>query len=557
MSPADLYDGAAQGLTADDLSLAYLNADSRGTSFTDTGKPSYTISQAADQIVRHAPGWSAALGAPFTVTYAFRSTAPATMPDDTSGFSRFNSAQISQVELALRSWADVANINFIRVGSGLTGDQAYSNNAAILLGNYSSGEEGASAFSFFPGSTSSSSSAGDVWVNSSLSYNLTPTAGTFGALVLVHELGHAIGLAHPSDYDVSSSDALTYAADASYYEDDRQYTVMSYFSETETGANFRGAYASAPMLDDIAAAQLEYGPNMSTRTGDTVYGFNSNTNAPWLTATSGSTKLLAAIWDAGGTDTLDFSGYSQNQLIDLRAGDFSNVGGLTGNIAIAQNAVIENAIGGPGADVIHGNAAGNTIFGGAGNDTLDGGVGGRNQILGLDGNDSIVGGADFDDINGNRGDDTVDGGSGGNDFLLGGQGSDLVVAHAGTNQLNGNLGDDVVRGGDGADIVRGGQGNDAVDGGGGADDIWGDLGDDVLTGGPGADTFHLRVGDGHDRVTDFNGFEGDRVQLPAGADYSVIQSGADAVIVLTATGDDMILSNVSAASLPAGAIFLA
>jgi serralysin len=133
------------------VSAAFLNADARDTSITDTGKPSYTLSEAAYQIIRGEPGWSPALGVSATVTYAYRASAPADMPDDIAGFSRFNSAQIDQAELALRAWSDVANVRFVRVGSGSAGDQAYSDSATILMGNYSSGMDGASAFSFYPG----------------------------------------------------------------------------------------------------------------------------------------------------------------------------------------------------------------------------------------------------------------------------------------------------------------------------------------------------------------------------------------------------------------------
>src|SRR4029079_3747180 len=125
------------------------------------------------------------------------------------------------------------------------------------------------------------------------------------------EIGHAIGLSHPGAYNAGDGKTFTYADAAEYHEDSRPYTVMRYFSETNTGGNFGGRYPAAPMLDDIAGAQLEYGANMSTRTGDTTYGFNSNADRSWYWASSGNSRVVFAVWDAGGNDTFDFSGYGQ------------------------------------------------------------------------------------------------------------------------------------------------------------------------------------------------------------------------------------------------------
>jgi serralysin len=530
---------------------SYLNADARlGTEAN--GKPSYSIDQAANQIVRGEPGWSSGLGVPFTVSYAYRASEPASYPEDTGGFQRFNAAQINEAELAIKAWSDVANIRFVRVGFGNSGEGAYSDNAAILLGDYTSGMAGASAFAIYPGSTGAGSQAGDVWINSSMGYNSSPAVGNYGGHVLVHELGHAIGLAHPADYNAAEGVTITYAADAIYYEDSRQYTVMSYFSEGSTGGNFGGLYASAPQLDDIAAAQLEYGPNMATRTGDTVYGFNSNADRPWFITNSSFNKLVFAVWDAGGNDTFDFSGYFNDQLIDLRSGFFSNVGGLVGNVAVAQGVAIENARGGGGSDVIHGNALANNISGGAGNDTISGGEG-ANRLRGEEGADVLQGGSGFDDINGNAGADVARGGAG-DDWVVGGKDDDWLHGGAGGDIVLGNLGADTVDGGDGADQVRGGQGNDVVTGGAGADYVSGDRGDDTISGEAGADLFHGSQDAGIDRVTDFNPWEGDRVMLDPGTSYALSQVGGDTVISMGGA-NQMVLVGVQLSGLTPGWIF--
>ena len=58
------------------------------------------------------------------------------------------------------------------------------------------------------------------------------------------------------------------------------------------------------------------------------------------------------------------------QTIDLRAGHFSSIGGAVNNICIYTGVVIENAVGGFGADTIYGNDAANSIDGSDGADSM-------------------------------------------------------------------------------------------------------------------------------------------------------------------------------------------
>jgi hypothetical protein len=342
------------------------------------GLPIYSWDQAAAQLTRDSNGWSGIVGQAAVVTYAFRATA-ANPPSGVSGFTQFSEAQIIAAIEALALWSEVANITFVRVGSGTSGAGAYSDSAAILFGNYNTGFEGASAFAYFPGSSAANAFAGDIWVNITLASNQDLTSGGFGFHTLAHEIGHAIGLSHPADYDATVGDP-TYENDAIYWQDSRSFTIMSYFGSGNVGNSLNG-FAAGPQLHDIAAAQRLYGANMTTRTGDTIYGFNSNTGHAHFTITAGQSPVFA-IWDAGGNDTLDLSGFATPSEIDLREESFSSagpgnggVGVAIGNIAIAAGVVIENAIGGSGDDTITGNSAANRLTGNAGADTLLGGAG--------------------------------------------------------------------------------------------------------------------------------------------------------------------------------------
>ena len=129
-----------------------------------------------------------------------------------------------------------------------------------------------------------------------------------------------------TSYDATQG-TPTYGANAVYNQDTLQYTTMSYFAETSFGdANFGGLKPMTPMLHDIAAVQAVYGARTTTRTGDTVYGFNGNTGDPIYTFANATTARVFCIWDQGGTDTINGSGYNLSCVINLNQGEFSSMG---------------------------------------------------------------------------------------------------------------------------------------------------------------------------------------------------------------------------------------
>ncbi len=283
--------------------------------------------------------------------------------------------------------------------------------------------------------------------------------GSFVYHTFIHELGHSLGLFHIWEYILNEKHKVL---------DSIKYSVMSYKCPDIKDADFGGLYPMTFMLVDILLLQYLYGENMTTRLENNTYGFHSNTGRAAYSLNNIEDKLVSCIWDSGGIDTLDFSLYTVNQVINLNEGCFSNIGGLRSNISIAYKTIIENAIGGKGDDTLIGNPFDNNLIGGDGNDLFYGG----------DGNDLFYGGSGNDVIYGELG----------NDVLYGDDGDDMLIDYYGANMLDGGKGNDRICV---ASMDRGLPGRNIIQGGEGDDEIYLGTGTHNVTGGQGNDTFNF------------------------------------------------------------------
>ncbi|PHM36929.1 alkaline metalloproteinase precursor [Xenorhabdus mauleonii] len=209
----------------------------------------------------------------------------------------------------------------------------------------------------------------------------------------IHEIGHQLCLSHPSKYDASDKEKPTYEKKASHFEDSFAYSVMSYFNESYTGQDFKGFLPSCPMMDDIAAVQALYGVKKKPDDIKIIYGFNSNTNLDYTTAINEDSKLLFCACSPIGENVInifDFSGFKQDQVINLNEAAFSDIGGLQGNVSISRGCIISAAIGGEGNDIIIGNNTGNRLDGIAGDNIFYSGFGGYNALYPGTGKNTFV-----------------------------------------------------------------------------------------------------------------------------------------------------------------------
>lgn len=330
------------------------------------------------------------LGSPVTVTYSFP-TQPAGYLDDSdrNGWASIagNEGWKDAIRKVLSLTSQYTNLSFTEVSDAGAGGQ-------IRIAANDQGDS--SGYAYLP-DPAAGEKAGDMFFANTYVANADVSPGSFNWSLIIHELGHSLGLKHPGNYNAGEPPNPAPGNFLGKADDTPQNTLMTYVNAVQNQQRVDwGVY-------DLLALRYFYGTKVING-GDTRYTFTDADGA-----------RIRGIDDRSGNDTLDFSALSLGVAIDLSEGKAGNMGkagdalGL-GTLTIAVGASIENAIGSGFDDTLLGTAAANRLTAGAGTDTLAG-LGGRDTLEGGDGNDSLDGGSD-------------------NDLIVGGAGTDRAVFSA-------------------------------------------------------------------------------------------------------------------------------
>ena len=258
-------------------------------------------------LLRGFKGWqSNDIGSPTTITYSFFNQPPTLGSEGGTGFSAFTSAQQQTIR----------DIFFVLQNqTGLTFSEVTGDSGQIRFGvNQQKNTKG---YSFIPDEFKNDARAGDVWLDQETAAVMTP--GQEGYYVLLHELGHALGLQHPlPESDKSGATVLlnSFATTSN--------TLMLELNAADKLDSWPTWFGSF----DVQALRYLYGKREFSAGNDTYTLKDSSSNL--------------TIVDDGGLDTLDVSSVSMSARIDLRDGKSSSIGMDTDGTSKFNNVVITN-----------------------------------------------------------------------------------------------------------------------------------------------------------------------------------------------------------------------
>jgi hypothetical protein len=302
------------------------------------------LTQAGSEfLLRGTQGWQTGVhGSSMNLTYSFMTQMPGSGAEGGTGFVAFSPAQQQVVR-------DI--FNTLQLQTGLTFTEASGDLGQLKFGiNQQLQTRG---YSFLPAAYKGDARAGDVWMDVETMQLIEK--GQEGFYVLLHEIGHALGLQHPLTVAEAGNSPVLVGTLTSQGQ-----TLMTDISASTLNEGWPTWFGGL----DLQALRTLYG-SKPIATGNDAYVVTNATAA-------------MTILDEGGVDTLDFSQVTLSVFADLREGKFSSAGveadgtSKYKNIMVSNGSLIEHVTGTPYDDVVFGNSQNNVITFMGGNDIVDG-----------------------------------------------------------------------------------------------------------------------------------------------------------------------------------------
>lgn len=221
----------------------------------------------------------------------------------------------------------------------------------------------AGGYGLYPGDS------GDIVFNVNSGAGLLPFGpGSAVYSLLIHEVGHVLGLKHTHDDGGTGRPTFRGLGISSYDVD--WVSVMSY--EDNASWNLLQWDPATPMALDVLALQYLYGRNVTTNAGNNTFDLYR-------------TGFYVTLWDAAGHDTISVAAQNEGWVITLPEEQPSALVetrvGLAAPLGTSLTTLFwltgdyEDIAGSRAADTLQGNSFRNQIRGNGGNDEIDGGAG--------------------------------------------------------------------------------------------------------------------------------------------------------------------------------------